>query len=149
MKLKNVKHLDELRRLRLPMNDILLVGSTTMSLLGLKENDDIDIWSTNKAFKLMANDKNLIPVKKNGRLFYESKSGNIEISNKMPCTKGPVENYLKRSILIYGIHFQSVDDLIDWKKCMGRPKDKEHLKLLYQYKKNKVTESYLDLLKRI
>jgi len=149
MNLKNVKHIDELRRLRLPMNDLLLVGSTTMALLGMKENDDIDIWCTNRAFNLMKNDPNLKPVQKQGRLFYESKTGNIEISNIMPCTKGSITNYLKRSILIYGIHFQSVDDLIEWKKCMGRPKDRQHLKLLLQYKENKVNENYLDILKTI
>jgi len=148
MNLKNVKHLDQLRRLRLPMNKVLIVGSGTLALFGLKKNDDLDLWVTEDLFRLMKSDKNLKPVMKHGRLFYETKDGNIEASNKMACTKGRVEEYLKRSILVYGIHFKSLNDLLDWKKCMGRPKDKEHIKLIEKYKKSEVVENYLNVLQQ-
>jgi hypothetical protein len=149
MNLKNVKYFIELRRLRLPLNKILIVGSGTMALLGLKENNDIDLWVAEDVFEAMKTDPNFKPIMKEGRLFYESKSGNIEASNTMPCTKGGVEVYIKRAILIYGFHFMSVNDLIYWKKCMRRPKDLVDLKKLLEYKRSGVVENYLQTLQRL
>ena len=146
MNLKNVSYIDQLRRLHLPVNKFLIFGSATMALLGIKNNDDLDLWVTEDLFKTMAKDRNLNPIMKHGRLFYTTPDGNIDITNTIPCTKGKVEDYLKRSIIIYGFHFVSVDDLIAWKKCMGRPKDLEHIRMLEKFKKDKVVENYLKLL---
>ena len=117
------------------------------TLFGIKKNDDIDLWVTNDVFKLMSRDKKLIAkTGGNGDRVYETKDGNVEAGNTLPCTKGRLEDYLKRSILVYGIHFMSMDDVIAWKKCMGRPKDFQHIKLIEKYKKSKVVESYLNVL---
>jgi len=149
MNLKNVKHIYQLRNLGYPLNKILIVGSGIMALFGLKKNDDLDLWVTDDVYKKMSKDKNLVPVKKHGRIFYETKDGNIEAMNTLPCTKGRVEEYLKRAIIFYGYHFKSVDDLIAWKKCMGRPKDKAHIKILEKYKKSKVVEHYLNIIQTL
>ena len=146
MNLKNVNHINQMRRLGLPLNQVLIVGSGTMALLGLKKNDDLDLWVTESVFRSMKNNKKLKPVMKHGRLFYETSDGNIESSNKMPCTKGKVEDYLKRAIIVYGFHFKSVDDLIAWKRCMGRSKDMKHVKMLENHKKNKMIENHLNAL---
>ena len=149
MNLKNVNYFMKLRQLRLPLNQCLIVGSGTMALLGIKKNNDLDVWVTDAVYNMMKNDRNLIPVEKEGRIFYETKDGNFEASNEMPCTKGPVQMYLKRAMVFYGLHFQALDDVIAWKKCMNRPKDRKDLELINKYKKNKVNENYLDILKRM
>jgi len=149
MNLKNVRHINKLRRLNIPLNKALIVGSGTLALLGLKANDDLDLWVTKDAYNRMKNNKKLHPVKQHGRVFYVNKDQSIECSDSMPCTKGRVEDYLKRAIVIYGFHFKSVDDVIAWKKCMGRPKDLEHIKLLEKYKKNSVAENYLNALQML
>jgi len=149
MNIKNVNHLIKLRRFGLPLNKVLIVGSGTMALFGIKKNDDLDLWVTNDAYKMMGKNKNFKPVKKHGRVFYESLDGSIEASNEMPCTKGRVEDYLKRAILLYGYHFKSLNDVLDWKKCMKRPKDKEHIKLIEKYKKSEVVEAYLNTLQTL
>ena len=147
MNLKNVSHINKLRRLGLPLNKVLIVGSGTMALLGIKKNDDLDLWVTEDVFRSMKNNKKLKPVMQHGRLFYETADGAIESSNSMPCTKGRVEDYLKRAIIVYGFHFKTVEDVITWKKCMGRPKDKVHVKMLEKYKKNRVVEYHLNVLR--
>jgi len=149
MNLKNVNHINQMRRLRLPSNKVLIIGSGTLALLGLKRNDDLDLWVTDDLFKTLDKYKDLVPVKKFGRLFYKTKDGNIEMSNTIPCTKGGIKDYLKRAIIVYGIHFKSVDDVIAWKKCMGRPKDLKHIKMLEKFKKNNVVENYLKVLEML
>lgn len=146
MNLKNVNHINQLRRLGLPLNKVLIVGSGTMALLGLKKNDDLDMWVTEDVFRNMKNNKKLKPVMKHGRLFYETSDGMIEASNSMPCTKGRVEDYLKRAIIVYGFHFKAPNDVISWKRCMGRPKDKQHIKMIENYLKNRVIENHLKAL---
>ncbi len=146
MNLKKVNHINKLRRLGLPLNKVLIVGSGTMALLGIKDNSDLDLWVTPDVFKKMKTNKKLKPVMNHGRLFYETLDGDIEASSIMPCTNGRVEDYLKRAIIVYGFHFKSVNDVIAWKKCMGRPKDKRHVKMLEKYKKNRVIEYHLNAL---
>ncbi len=123
--LSRVKYIDRLRRMRYPLNKILVVGSGIMALAGMKTNDDLDLWAAPDVFKKMKNDRNLKAVMKHGRLFYESHDEAVEISDQFPCTKkGGINPYLKRAVVVQGIHFMSLEDLRDWKKCMGRPKDK-------------------------
>jgi len=149
MNLKNVNHIQQLRRLGYPLNKMLIIGSGTMALLGLKKNDDIDIWTTKDVHRRMANDKKLVRMVKHGDVIYETKDGNIEIGSNLPCTKGSLQVYLKRAIVIYGFHFKSIDDVLAWKKCMGRPKDKLHIKMIEKYKKNNVVEHYLHILQTL
>ena len=146
MNLKNVNHINKMRRLGLPLNKMLIVGSGTMALLGIKENSDLDLWVTPDVFKKMKTNTKLKPVMKHGRLFYETPDGDIEASNIMPCTNGRITDYLKRAIIVYGFHFKSLNDVIAWKKCMGRSKDKRHIKMLEKYKKNRVVEYHLNAL---
>jgi len=143
MNLKNVNHIQQLRRLGYPLNKMLIIGSGTMALLGLKKNDDIDIWTTKDVHKRMANDRKLVRTVKHGDVIYETKDENIEIGSNLPCTKGRLENYLKRAIVVNGFYFKSIDDVLAWKRCMGRPKDKEHIRMIEKYKKNNVVEMYL------
>jgi hypothetical protein len=139
--LNNVNHIDKFKKLKYPPNKMLIVGSGIMALLGLKKNEDIDIWVTDDVFKKMAKDKYLKPVQKHGRLFYETHDGVIEISNIFPCTKGNISKYLQNATVVNGIHFFSPTDLIEWKKCMGRPKDLKDIKTLERYiMKNPISE---------
>jgi len=143
MNLKNVNHINELKKLELPLNRMLIVWSGTLALFGIRSNKDIDLWVANDVFKKMSKHKDFVPVRKHGRLFYETKNGYIEATNSMLCTKEPIEKYLKRAIIIDGFHFKSVTDIINWKKCMGRSKDLNDIKQLEKFSKKDVVENYL------
>ena len=143
MNINNVNYANKLKTLRVDLGGLLVVGSGILALLELKSNDDLDLWATEKVFKSLKTNKLWKPIMKHGRLFYEADNGNIEVSNTFPCTKGRVEDYLKRAIKVSGINFKSIDDVIAWKKCMGRPKDFEHIKLLEKYKRKNMIEIYL------
>lgn len=143
MNLNNVKYIKELKKSRVDLKEILVIGSGTLALLGLKSNDDLDLWSTERVFKSLKTNKLWKPIMKHGRLFYETDNGNIEISDVFPCTKGGIEGYLKRAMNVGGINFKSVDDVIAWKRCMGRTKDFQHIRLLEKYKKRHMVEIYL------
>lgn len=140
MNIKNVKHIDKLKKFGYPLNEMLIVGSGTMSLYGLKENNDIDLWVTKKVYDKMLKDDRF---SSNGKML-ETKDGLIEADHRFICVKQPVEYYLKKATIVNGFYFMSLDNVLDWKKCMGRPKDHEHIKIIEKYmKKNNLVEGYL------
>jgi hypothetical protein len=147
MNLKNVKHLNKFRRLRYSKNEMLIIGSGTLALLGLKDNKDVDIWATKNVMNKLSSDKNFIPKKSklDKSLMYESKDGLIEFMETLQPFKN-VKDHLKRAIVLYGIHFQSPKDVLKWKKYMNRPKDQLDIKLLEKYLSGNLAEYYLNAL---
>lgn len=151
MNLKNVKHIDKFRKLPYPKNEMLIIGSGVMALLGLRKNKDIDVWATPNVIRKVSRDKNFISKrsKLDGSILYESKDGIIEFSSTFPPLNENLKQHLKRSIIVYGIHFQSPKDVIRWKKAVNRPKDKKDIKILKKYLKGKVVENYLGVLQSL
>jgi hypothetical protein len=140
MNIKNVKHINKLKKLGYPLNEMLIVGSGTMALYGLKENNDIDLWVTKKVHDKMLKDSRFTP---NGKML-QTKDGSIEADYRFICVKDKVDDHLKRAKVVNGIHFQSLQDVLEWKQCMGRPKDYDHIKIIEKYmKKNNLVENYL------
>lgn len=139
MNIKNVKHINKLKKLGYPLNEILIVGSGTMALYGLKENNDIDLWVTKKVYDNMLKDSRFSP---NGKML-ETKDGLIEADHRFICVKDKVEDHLKRAKVVNGFHFQSLQDVLEWKQCMKRPKDINDIKVIENYIKKNLVEVYL------
>jgi len=148
MNLKNVKYINEFRRLPYPKNQMLIISSGVMALLGLRRNKDIDVWVTDSVIKKVAQDKNFIAKKSkmDGSTLYETKDGKIEIGSTLGIKGEDIKEHLKRAVLLYGIHFHSPEDVLKWKKAVNRPKDKKDIELLEKYLRDKVVESYLTTL---
>jgi len=144
MNLKNVNHINKFRRLAYPKNEMLIVGSGTMALLGLKKNDDIDVWASKRVISLVSKNKSFIGKKSklDGTILYETRDGSIEIGSTFPPFKS-LRKQLQRAIVIYGIHFQNPRDVLRWKKYMNRPKDQRDIRALEKYLKSEVVENYL------
>lgn len=147
MNLKNVQHLNKFRRMKYPKNEMLIVGSGVLALLGLKKNKDLDIWTTPRIIKQLSKDKNFIQKKSplDGTTIYECKEGVIEITSTLPPFKN-LKEHLKRALIVYGIYFQSPKDVLKWKKNMNRPKDKADIKALESYLSGNLAEYYLNSL---
>ncbi|MFW9871666.1 MAG: hypothetical protein ACFFG0_01100 [Candidatus Thorarchaeota archaeon] len=149
MNLKNVKHINKFRRLPYPKNKMLIVSSGTLALLGLRKNKDLDIWVTKDLINKISKNSSYRKEIREGQTYYITKDGNIELSDKLYNIKDKVEEQIKRSITIYGIHFQSPEDIIDFKKGIGREKDLRDVKLLEDYLKKKVVENYLSVIQKL
>lgn len=145
MNLKNVKYLNNFRKLPYSKDKMLIIGSGTMALLGLRRNKDLDVWVTKDLFQKISKNSmfNKSVADASGDISYTTKDGKIEIFDKLSPLKDRIENQLKRSVFIYGIHFQSPEDVLSWKKTVNRPKDLRDIKLLEEYLRKEVVEYYL------
>ena len=145
MNLNNVKYINEFRKLPFPKNEMLIVGSGTLAFLGIRPNNDIDVWATKNVINKVSKDRRFIMKKSKleNSMIYESEDGMFEITEALPPLKESVKDQLKRAIVIYGLHFQSPKDVLEWKKLANRPKDRDDIKKLESFLKNNVVENYL------
>jgi len=151
MNIKNVKYMNKFLRLPYPKNQMLIIGSSVMALLGIKKNKDVDIWATPAIIKLVSRNKNFISKisKFDGSTLYESKDGSVEFVPNLAPWKGTFKENMERAIMIYGIYFQSPKDLLKWKQAANRPKDKEDIRLIKAFLKKGVVESYLNIIQNL
>lgn len=128
----------ELRKLDLPSNQYIVVGSGIMSAKGIRPTNDLDIVTTPEIFEKYK--------RKNGwELFDWTKPG---ITGKEWLRKDAVELYqqlsrkdgslsvadlLEDSEIINGVPFISLERLIEFKQEYGRPKDFEDIQLIRDY----------------
>lgn len=145
MNLKNVKYLDKFRRLKYSKNEMLIIGTGTMALFGLKENKDLDVWATESVFRKLKKNPDFIEKISNidNSVMYETKDGTLEFVHTLPPFQDSIYDHLKRAIVVYGIHFQSLADLLKWKKMMNRQKDKEDIEKIENFLKNNIVEKFL------
>lgn len=127
----NVKYIDLIDKYDLPKNRILIFGSSVLAVHGLRKNKDLDIIVPKDLFKELSSNKLFtIGIASSGEKFLKDRSGNMEIYFSAGILKVDLKILLKRADNINGYLFMSVEDMIRWKKKMGREKDLEDVKLL-------------------
>lgn len=124
----------KLLTLNLPTNDYALFGSAQMFLHGIKElGHDIDIIARDEAWK-KAQSLGVVEKTKLGDGYVVTLfDGEIEIFNDWVPDKWDINELIDTADLIENIRYVTLNNLIKWKKAMGRPKDVEHLKMIEDY----------------
>lgn len=141
--------LDKLNSLNLPTDDFVIFGSGPMYPRGIKElGHDIDIVARGKAWeKAQTYAKPELAWKDSGALGVSLFDGQIEISNGWGPGVWDINQLIDTADIFDSIRYVNLDNLIKWKKEMGRPKDLEHIQLIEKYleaHKNKETDFHLD-----
>ncbi len=126
--------LDELKKLVLPKDSFVVVGSGLLDVLGIRKAQDIDIIVSETTFQELKNSDWKTVEKPEGialqngafeaALSWDSKDGRPNFSE-----------LLERSVGINGYHFSNLNDLLVWKKKKGRPKDLQDVQLINDYLK--------------
>lgn len=139
MNIDNVRYIDEFRKLKYPKSEMLIVTSGVLALFGLRKNKDIDVLVKPSTFRKMLLDKSFKFTKSitKGGLALSSKDSHIELFN-VPIVGNLMENF-NRAFTVNGVLFQSLEDLIKWKKVLNRSKDYLDIKLLEEYVENYFT----------
>lgn len=130
--------LDYLRSLKLPANDFAIFGSGPMYAYGLKDLDnDLDIIARGKAWEkaleLGAVDQNAF----HGLGKVELADGKIEITNYWFDDLQPgvwdVDELIDNAVIIDGLKYVTLENVLKWKKLFGRPKDLAHAKIIEDF----------------
>ena len=128
------KLLEELRKLNLPVDSYVIFGSGSMSVRGIRESSDLDIIVSDKVwqdfikkYSTKNNNKSIIQI------------GDIEICKDLLPWLDNSEELIKRSELIDGFPFSTLEDPLKLKEKFGREKDREDIKLIEEYLNKKTS----------
>lgn len=125
---------NKLLSLELNPADYLVFGSTPMWLYGLKDlSGDVDILARGEAWA-KATQLGKVETPASGaskvvRLF----DGEIEIFDGWFPGEWDVDELIDNAIIVEGIGFASLENVLKWKKEFGREKDLEHARVIEEY----------------
>lgn len=130
--------IQKLRSLELPTDDFAIFGSGPMYPRGIKDlGHDIDLVARGKAWEKALTYSNSEPTKlNNNNLVITLFDGQIEIFNGWAPGTWDIDNLIDTADIFEGLRYVNLDNLLKWKREMGRPKDFEHIKLIETYLKN-------------
>lgn len=126
-----MKYLEELKGLNLPSDQYAVFGSGPLAIRGIRENKDIDIIAKpglwDKLSREYGKDDGSIEI------------GHVEVYRNWDPLPDSIEKLIDGADIIGGIRFVKLKYLLEWKKSVGREKDKRDIKLIEDYvKKNSV-----------
>lgn len=128
--------IDKIKNLNFPKGEYLVIGSWILSMLGIRESQDIDILVTKKLFNGLKKSWERAEHEKFGKLFLEKDV--FEISNKSKFWKynTNTEKLIEKALIIENIPFMNLDEFIKFKMALGREKDIQDIKFIKEYLNN-------------
>jgi hypothetical protein len=125
--LERVQHI--VTNLALPKDNYVLFGSLPMLAHGLVTDvNDIDILATNTAWTYA---QTLGPVMVSPKGFDLIQLEHVEIFNEWMGLN--IESIFARAVMLHGLPFASLEDVLEYKQILNRPKDKHHIHLIREF----------------
>jgi hypothetical protein len=120
--------------LQLPNSDFAIFGSGPMVAYGLKKIiSDLDIIARGEAWRravMLASPRRATSGR--GRVV-KLFDGEIEIFDDWTPQGWNIDRLIDRATMIEGIRFVRLEDVLNWKRQMNRPKDGGDIELIEQY----------------
>lgn len=131
--LNDNKLIRELNSLGLSTDDYAVFGSGPMYAHGIKDlGHDLDIIARGSAWRQACS----ISFPQNaiwGGLVVNLFDGQIEIFDSWAPGDWDVDDLIDKSDIIDGIRFVTLENVMKWKRLMGRGKDQIHIKMIEDY----------------
>ena len=125
---------DQVNSLKLPMGQYAVIGSGVMAAHGIRDFKDIDLLVTPRLYEKMKSEgwqerEVRSDLKKKKKGIFEASPDIMTVGNYRPDTKKLIDE----ADIINGTAFVRLEDVIDFKRAMGRPKDIEDIDLIEKY----------------
>jgi len=121
--------LKELEELRLPKDKFVIFGSGPLAVRNLRDIEDLNILVKEELWKEL---KKLYPSNEKGYI----KIGNIEIFKDWKPWIQDTKKLLEDSEAIEGLNYVKLKYVLEWKKVIGRDKDKKDIEIINKFLKN-------------
>lgn len=128
-------YIDELKALKLPAGQYAIFGSGPLAVRDLRDAGDIDIIVTQEIWDKLAKK---YPQTKKETVKGPVTSINIdhlEIYRDWLNLTSQIKEMIETAEIINDLPFVKLEHVIEWKKFMGRDKDKNDLRLIEEYLK--------------
>jgi len=142
MKKKIKSLLLKFKKLNLPEGKYAIYGSAPMAVRNLRDVHDLDVVVESKVYKeLLKKYKEVKP----GFI----KIGDIEIFDLSKSLLKNPKKVIRNAQKIKGFYFASLQDIIDWKRSLGREKDLRDIELIKNYLKKKNASEKSDFKEKV
>ena len=126
--LNRIRHLKIIDKFKIDKSKALIIGSAVLVLHGvIEKNHDLDLVVTRGVLIKLMKKKGIKKDYKYKKVFYKTKSGNMEAAVNFQVMHTTTDKLLKRALDIDGYKFMSLKDTYKMYKILNRPKDKEKL----------------------
>jgi hypothetical protein len=131
-----VNIIQKIKKLNLPPDKYVVVSSGIMDVLGIRKAGDIDIAVTSDLHQKLRETGKWNEEQKYGKIYL--KKDVFEIIPQLNWDKYNIttEEAIKSALIIEGIPFMNLDELIKFKTALGREKDFKDIELIKDYLKN-------------
>jgi hypothetical protein len=148
--IRRVNLIQYLKYTKIDLSQSVIMGSSVLSLFGIRENDDIDIIVTNRLWNRMSSQfgKTYIldrvdPGRESSTFFYHKDYKDITFFKSFYPLHVNLDRELKlknsQVYFKYGEYkFQTLEHLTIWKTEMGRPKDMKDVRVINGFLKNTI-----------
>lgn len=120
-------YLDELRLLNLPEKQYAIFGSGPMAIRGLRQAHDLDLLIKKDLWDELAK---IYPLDEKGVAL---RAGHIELFSHWEPWFKDTDHLIETAEVIDGLPFVRLEYVLEWKKQMGREKDKQDVILIEKY----------------
>jgi len=124
---------EELKKLVLPQGEYAVFGSGPMWVRGIRVANDIDIIARGVAWEQTRANGKMITKEDSGLECVQFVEGKVEVYHGWYPGEWDIDEIIDTAEIIDGIPFVRLEYVIDWKKKMGREKDKKDLALIQEY----------------
>jgi len=125
--------IQKIKELNLPNDQYVVIGSGTMSVLGIREANDIDMSVTEELFDKLKVTGEWEVCEKYGRPFLKKDVFDINKSLGWEKYSTTIQEANKSALFIEDIPFMNLDELIKFKNALGREKDFKDIELIKKY----------------
>ena len=122
--------LEELKKLNLPKDRFAVFGSGPLAVRGMREANDIDIIALPDLFEELVKKYGEEKIKKGLANQRSIQAGDIEIWEGWAPGEWDIEKLIKEAEVFYDTRFVKLEEVLKWKKLMGREKDLKDIEML-------------------
>jgi len=123
----------EVKKLDLPLGQYVVIGSGIMARLGLREANDVDIAVTPDLYAKLRASGEWEEEERYGKIFLKKEA--VEINPQLDWESYPTtaEEAIASATIIDGIPFMNLNELVRFKRALGRAKDLPDFIIIEEY----------------
>lgn len=123
----------EVKKLDLPLGQYVVVGSGIMALLGLRQAKDVDIAVTPDLHAKLRASGEWEEEERYGKIFLKKDGVDIIPRLDWDSYSTTAEEAIASATIIDGVPFMNLNELLAFKRALGRGKDLPDIALITEY----------------
>lgn len=132
--------IQRIKELNFPPDKYVVVGSGILDILGIRVAVDIDISVTKDLHEELSKSGEWKEEEKYGKIFLKNDVFEINPELYWEKYKTTTEEAISSALIIEGIPFMNLGELIKFKQALGREKDIEDIELINKYQTEKTNK---------